>query len=54
MKETFTSVSNILKTNAYIKDNFKYPIKQYIDPVEINESSSVGEQIKYYRQLMGI
>ena len=30
------------------------PIKQYIDPVEINESSSVGEQIKYYRQLMGI
>ena len=54
MKEIFTSVSNILKTNANIIDTFKYPIKQYIDPIEINESSSVGEQIKYYRQLMGI
>lgn len=54
MKEIFTSVSNILKTNANIIDTFKYPIKQYIDPIEINESSSVGDQIKYYRQLMGI
>ena len=54
MKEIFTSVSNILKTNANIIDTFKYPIKQYIEPIEINESSSVGEQIKYYRQQMGI
>lgn len=54
MKEIFTSVSNILKTNANIKDNYKYPIKQYIDPIEINESSSIGDQIKYYRQLRGI
>ncbi len=54
MEEIFTSVSNILKTNANIIDTFKYPIKQYIDPIEINESSSVGDQIKYYRQQMGI
>lgn len=54
IKEIFKSVSNILKTNANIKDNFKYPIKQYIGAIEINESSSVGDQIKYYRQLMSI
>lgn len=54
MKSVFTSVSNILKKNANINDTFNYSIKQYINPIDINNSSSIGEQIKHYRQLKGI
>lgn len=54
MEEVFSTTNKLLKDYANIQDSFSYYIKDYIEPIEININSSVGEQIKYYRQLKGI
>ena len=54
MEEVFSNTNKILKDYANIQDSFSYYIKDYINPIEINQNSTVGEQIKYYRQLIGI
>lgn len=52
IKDAFENTFNNLKN--IIKLEYSFEVKDYIEPIEINHNSSVGDQIKHYRQLKGV
>ena len=52
IKDAFENTFNNLKN--IIKLEYSFEVKDYIEPIEINDNSSVGDQIKHYRQLKGV
>lgn len=49
----FENVSKLLDRTS-IQKTYEYEIPEIITPISINETSTIGEQIKYYRQIKGI
>lgn len=48
----FTKTFDIIKSITNLK--YEFEIKEDLNPIPINEMSSIGEQIKHYRQVKGI
>lgn len=53
-ENAFDNVKKILKNLNVIKKKYKFYIKNDMPAIPIDENSTVGQQIKHYRQIKGI
>lgn len=54
IRESITLVNNVLKSFNLINDTYTLFVKDDIKTINIDENSTLGNQIKYARQLKGI